>query len=302
MTRTTAAGIAELIGEEGEALHAYRDVTGTPTIGVGLTAASGVIVPKLGMVITKDESRRLLGLALERNYEPAVAAAIPGATPQEFDGGVSFHFNTGRIGTASWPDELRAKNADGVRAGLLKYVTSKGKRLPGLVRRRTREADVILLGKYAFSAGASSPAALKLGSTGPEVVDLQTGLIAIGVLAGPASGIFDAATNRAVRAVQAAHPNLIVDGIAGPATRAAIQRERDLKTKVATGTVVGTAATAAPPTASTANNAPAEAIHSLGLSPLALAAIIAAIAVCALLFVAWRYRDELTAISKRVKP
>ncbi|HEV7286699.1 MAG TPA: lysozyme, partial [Kaistia sp.] len=97
MAEITPAGLEQLVAEEGEVLRAYRDVAGVWTIGVGLTAASGVVKPKAGMVITRAESRRLLAAALARRYEPAVAAAMPGAPAHAFDGAVSFHFNTGAI-------------------------------------------------------------------------------------------------------------------------------------------------------------------------------------------------------------
>jgi len=102
MAEISPAGLEQLVAEEGEVLRAYRDVAGVWTIGVGLTAASGVVTPKAGMVITKAESRRLLAAALKRRYEPAVAAAMLGAPAHAFDGAVSFHFNTGAIARASW--------------------------------------------------------------------------------------------------------------------------------------------------------------------------------------------------------
>jgi len=61
MTRSlSTAGLEQLILEEGEVLRAYQDVKGVWTIGVGLTAASGVIRPVKGTVITRADSRALL--------------------------------------------------------------------------------------------------------------------------------------------------------------------------------------------------------------------------------------------------
>ena len=45
-------GLAFLETHEGVVLKAYRDPVGVWTIGAGLTAASGVVKPKAGMVIT----------------------------------------------------------------------------------------------------------------------------------------------------------------------------------------------------------------------------------------------------------
>lgn len=58
---------------------------------------------------------------------------------------------------------------------------------------------------------------LQLGASGPEVTSLQTLLIERGLLAGPASGNFDAATDRAVRQYQQQN-GLVVDGIVGQQT------------------------------------------------------------------------------------
>ena len=58
-------GIAMLEAEEGVVLRAYRCPAGVWTIGAGLTAASGVVVPQAGMVITPAEASALLARALE---------------------------------------------------------------------------------------------------------------------------------------------------------------------------------------------------------------------------------------------
>lgn len=147
--KTSAAGVAAIELEESVVLRAYRDAVGVWTIGAGLTRASGVVSPRAGMVISREEAARLLALALERNYEPAVARAMPGAAPHEFDAGVSFHFNTGAIGRASWVKNWRQKTAALViRARLADWRLADGKVLPGLVKRRAREADMLLLGIY----------------------------------------------------------------------------------------------------------------------------------------------------------
>ena len=108
--QTSAQGVAALEQEEGVVLRAYLCPAGHWTIGPGLTAASGVVKPRAGMVITQAESTELTEKALRTNYEPAVEAAMtssangPIKKPQqcEFDAGVSFHWSTGAIGRASW--------------------------------------------------------------------------------------------------------------------------------------------------------------------------------------------------------
>ena len=101
-TTSEDKGIPFLKAHEGGVLTAYRCPAGKWTIGAGLTAATGVITPRAGMTITRAEASRLLKLALARNYEPAVRQALGSVSQHAFDGAVSFHFNTGAIGRASW--------------------------------------------------------------------------------------------------------------------------------------------------------------------------------------------------------
>ncbi|MCA3470636.1 MAG: lysozyme, partial [Rhodobacter sp.] len=148
--RISEAGIAMLEAEEGVVLRAYRCPAGVWTIGAGLTAASGVVTPHAGMVITAHDASDLLNKALARNYEPAVARAMAKGQPvqHEFDAGVMFHFNTGAIGRASWVKAWIADNAAAARKGLAAWNKGGGKVLPGLVKRRKREADLLLKGVY----------------------------------------------------------------------------------------------------------------------------------------------------------
>ena len=66
---------------------------------------------------------------------------------------------------------------------------------------------------------------LRRGSKGPYVVELQTDLVALGYSVGPCGidGDFGRATKAAVEAFQRDH-NLVIDGICGPKTWAAIDQ------------------------------------------------------------------------------
>lgn len=75
---------------------------------------------------------------------------------------------------------------------------------------------VDIVGSYGTSSWG-----LALGAVGPRVFELQSRLAARGYLQAPADGIFGTVTDSALRRFQADH-RLIVDGIAGPATRAAL--------------------------------------------------------------------------------
>ncbi|WP_336800480.1 glycoside hydrolase family protein [Kaistia sp. MMO-174] len=288
---TSSSGLEQLIAEEGEVLRAYKDVAGVWTIGVGLTKASGVVVPKAGMTITREQSRALLATALERNYEPAVGYHMTSAAQHEFDGGVLFHFNTGAIGRASWVDSWRRKDRPGVRAGLLAWNKAGGKVVSGLTARRQREADLILDRKY-MTAAAPSSAALKPGASGDAVAALQEQLRSAGLYNGAIDGRYGPATVEAVKVLQRSHANLTVDGIAGPATRAALQRQLDLKKKVtatAAGGGLGTGGVA------TASQTPANVDQVAGLSTWWIAGGILAVTLVALALFAWTYRDEIRA-------
>ncbi|MCX5512111.1 lysozyme [Kaistia algarum] len=288
MPRTSTAGLAQLAAEEGESLRAYRDVAGVWTIGVGLTKASGVIAPKAGMIISREESRQLLAKALETRYEPAVAAAMPGAAAHEFDGAVSFHFNTGAIGRAGWIKAWRGGDRAGVRSGLLLWSKAGGRSIEGLRRRRAREADLILDARYAGAeAGGLTDPALRRAAQGEAVAELQEKLARLGLLQGPPDGRFGAATEAAVRTFQSAHPQLTVDGIAGPATRAQIERVLAVRGKTA-ATSVGAVLVAG--AAAAAHPALPEAAEVSLVLP---AAIAGTLLLAALALTLWRYRDEI---------
>jgi peptidoglycan hydrolase-like protein with peptidoglycan-binding domain len=62
---------------------------------------------------------------------------------------------------------------------------------------------------------------LRLGSRGPDVVQLQHILASLGYYNGPIDGIFGPRTFRAVQALQREN-GLVVDGIVGPRTYAVI--------------------------------------------------------------------------------
>ncbi|BCP52840.1 hypothetical protein K32_14570 [Kaistia sp. 32K] len=289
MPVTSPAGLEQLIAEEGEVLRAYRDVAGVWTIGVGLTAASGVVVPRAGMTITQSESRALLAEALAAHYEPAVARAMPGARAHEFDGGVSFHFNTGAIGRASWVRAWRIADRAAVRSGLKAWNKAGGRVVEGLTRRREREAALILDGRRE-TGGTAGFASLRPGDSGAAVRALQDELIRLGLLTGAADGDFGSLTESAVRAFQAAHPQLAVDGVVGPATRAQIARVLAGRRAIAVTAAGGSLATGG--TVAAGGIAPAA--HP-ALAPATAGLLVAGLFVVALAVLAWRYRDEIRA-------
>jgi lysozyme len=303
--QTSARGIAALEHEEGVVLKAYRCPAGVWTIGAGLTAASGVVKPKPGMVITREEASALLAEALRKNYEPAVRKAMPRTLSYEFDAGVSFHFNTGAIHKASWVklwlrDVLDTAHA-AVRASLLQWNKGGGKVLPGLTARRNREADMLLDGKYPAAVAAAPRApvpalgawavwGLNLSST--EKAAARDALARLGYKVGDK---LDAVALVAARAFQRDH-DLTVDGILGRASLSTLQRRLDARGKGLAP--VGAAAVAAP--VATVGTPP-EAVTGVPLPegleflPLAGAGLWA-------LHYLWAYRDHVAYLIHDVTP
>ena len=303
--QTSPKGIAALELEEGVVLRAYRDVVGVWTIGAGLTAASGVVRPKAGMVITKAEATNLLQLALRRNYEPTVEVAmsrVSGKTvtrpkQHEFDAGVLFHFNAGAIVKASWVKKWLARAARSeILAALKLWNKGGGKVLPGLVARREREGRMLLDGVYPRAVMNAAPApgpvyarfALRLEPG--EVASARIGFRKLGYDPGPA---VDAVLAEAVKKFQADHA-LTVDGIIGRATLSTLQRRLDAPK--AAGKPAAAAAVATLP----ATDVGSAYVDGLGVS----GAEWVALGLVGLwgLSAAWRYRDVIAAKISRPAP
>lgn len=77
-------------------------------------------------------------------YVQEVREAIGNAptTENQFDALVSFHYNTGKIRTATLTRKHRAGDYTGAAAEFGKWVNNDGKVMKGLVRRRAAEAEL----------------------------------------------------------------------------------------------------------------------------------------------------------------
>lgn len=287
--QTSAQGVAFLERHEGVVLKAYRCPAGVWTIGAGLTAGSGVVTPRAGMVITNAEATRLLQLALRRNFEPRTVRAMPGARQHEFDAGVSFDFNTGAIHRASWVRLWRDK-ASGVRAALLLWNKGGGRVLPGLTRRREEEYQLLAHGDYGRGAPLSpSPglARMVVELDWDEMEAARAAFQSLGYGVGADITGFDVL---AIRAFQRDH-DLTVDGIVGRATLSALQRVMDSRAKARAPVAAASAGGA-----ETALDMGGEIDPALSwLGPVILCA-----ALIWGLWLAWQYRDTIaSAIAPR---
>jgi lysozyme len=286
--QTSSRGVKALELDEGVVLRAYRCPAGIWTIGAGLTAASGVVKPKAGMVITASEASRLLQDALHRNYEPAVAAAMPKARQHEFDAGVSFHFNTGAIARATWVKLWREHAEPGrIRNALLAWNKGGGKVLPGLTARRKREYLLLVDGVYHGAALAlpsktnDALARIVVPMDPAEILAVREAFERLGYPAGDHRG---AVSKSAVLAFQQKH-GLTVDGVLGRATLSTLQRMMDARTK----SVPAVAAPAAGGAASVSGAA--EAVSGVPFASEILLGLGCAFA----LYTAWSYRDAIAA-------
>lgn len=288
ISKLSAPGEAVLVAEEGEVLRAYRCPAGVWTIGVGLTAASGVVRPAAGMTITKARSRELLHAALDRNYIPRVKRAGLDKSQHVFDGATSFDFNTGRIHNASWVALFLVASFTAAEASFKSWNKGGGRVLAGLTRRRGVEWKIIRHGSYpAFAGPVPAPS---VSARVDDVRAYQSDLAQLGYDVGTVDGIAGTGTLAAVRAFQSDH-KLTVDGIVGPATRAAIKRAIDAKRQskgAAAGGVGGTAAGGGSDMAATGNVSTETLLWALGLG-LGAAALVGAA------FMVWRYRGPLFA-------
>lgn len=214
---------------EKQVLRAYLDATGTPTIGKGITSAAGVGEIKLGMVLTEVEAEALFKKAAAK-YIARVNAVFPKCTQQLMDGAFSFDYNTGAIKSATWAKRHKEGKLPEAEKSLKLWTKSKGKVLPGLVRRRNEEADIIFRGKY---PSASQKASDKKSVKSAETVEAQTFLKNKGLYEAVVDGIDGPKTKAAVMAYQKFHPHLTNDGILGVATLTQMRKDAALLSSTA---------------------------------------------------------------------
>lgn len=150
--RTSPHGREKIRGFEGFSASAYPDPgTGDEPWTIGYGHTKGV---KPGDVITRQKADLLLIEDL-KDAERAVNELVTvDLTQDQFDALVSFTFNVGRgaLAKSQLLKKLNAGNHDAVPAELKKWVNAGGKRMPGLVTRRTAEAGMWVRGQFAASA------------------------------------------------------------------------------------------------------------------------------------------------------
>lgn len=135
--------LVEFVKEaEGEHLSAYLDPIGIPTIGVGLTRIHGRSV-RLGDTITGGESTRFLLAELNDFLDYVVDYSEEHGynwNNNQIAALTSFVFNLGK-GRLKMLTKNATRDDETIARKMLLYVNAGGRKLPGLVTRRKREAE-----------------------------------------------------------------------------------------------------------------------------------------------------------------
>jgi lysozyme len=132
---------------EGLYLRPYLCPAGIPTIGYGATYyENGVRVTLADPQITQEQADALLLWMVRTVYLPATASLCPGAdTAERMAALIDFAFNLGAGNLRASTLRRKANTGDwtGVKVELAKWVRGGGRVLPGLVKRRQAEANLL---------------------------------------------------------------------------------------------------------------------------------------------------------------
>ncbi|WP_422383287.1 glycoside hydrolase family protein [Roseibium album] len=238
MPKLSGEGAAFVAAHEGFVSKTYRCPAGVKTIGYGFTMGSKVFSAwwhkkhgrglRMGDRISREDADMLLPKVFDEEYGAAVNAKIGTKVQHEYDGAGSTTFNCGPGALNwTWAKFLKARDVPAAAKRLrTTAVTANGRKLAGLVRRRKEEAALIEFGKY----GHSNAIPASVSALSEEIRAYQKQLIALGYDLGEygADGVDGKQTIEAVKKFQTDH-GLVVDGIVGPASRAALIRAMDAK-------------------------------------------------------------------------
>lgn len=152
--RISAAGLALVKQWEGCELVSYKDVAGVWTIGYGHTSSAGIPYVKPGMRINAVEAEEILKSDLRKFEERVERLVKVPLTDNQFAVLVSFDFNTGALHKSTLLKKLNAGDYDAVPGELMKWVNAGGKKVKGLVNRRSAEAGLWAKGEFVSSSNA----------------------------------------------------------------------------------------------------------------------------------------------------
>lgn len=291
----------------------YLDPVHTATIGYGFTNGSRVFRDwwmqkhgrplRKGDTITQAEAHQVLLAILAEEAVPPVDAKLRAVAGNRIlEAAYSFVFNCG-AGAIEWKWAAALVRGDLVGAAALWRVTgttAKGKRLPGLVRRRGEEADIAEFDKWpAWVGEAATPPESHVDRA--DIQQAQLWLTSLGYDCGAADGVPGPRTIAATTRFQTDHGALKVDGVIGAATLAALQRAVDLKSKAGKVVAGGGATTVAGGVEKGTGGADIVApdAHAGWVGDVLLWGGLAVTAAL-LLWLAWRYRDEIATVLRKL--
>lgn len=137
--RIGPAGLDLIKRFEGCKLKAYKCPAGVWTIGWGATGKDIVE----GLVWTQAQADARLAKDLERYaFEVDTVLGRAPTTQNQFDALVSFHYNTGKIGSATLTAKHKRGDHDGAAREFGKWVMAGGRKRNGLVNRRAAEREL----------------------------------------------------------------------------------------------------------------------------------------------------------------
>lgn len=135
----------EIASHEALIRQAYKDSVGVWTWCVGMTSATGHNVERyIGKPQSVAYCMKLYAWALG-NYAVGVRKAFAGhkLTKEEFTGALSFHWNTGAVGKASWVALWKAGDVAGARQAIMNWRSP-----PEIEGRRKAERALFFDGKW----------------------------------------------------------------------------------------------------------------------------------------------------------
>ena len=138
MMETTKVLLEKMMEFEGCRLEAYRDAAGVATIGYGHT--KGVL---MGDRITAWCAKEYLRQDIEEAEQQVLQLGVA-KTVGQLEALTDFVFNLGiaRLRLSTLLKKIRKRRPKReIRAEFMRWVYASGKRLPGLVKRRTWEAN-----------------------------------------------------------------------------------------------------------------------------------------------------------------
>lgn len=144
--KLTARTVMEIADHEGVVLESYLDSVGVWTWGVGVTDASG---HKVGRYVdnpaTLEHVLRVFEWLLRTHYLPAVLDAFDGhqLAEAQIAAALSFHYNTGAIGSAQWVELWKAGKADQARVAIMNWSRPRE-----IIGRRKCERDLFFDGRW----------------------------------------------------------------------------------------------------------------------------------------------------------